>query len=151
MIPESVNITGPDILSLIPQRPPMVMVDEFGGIAPDGRSWTALTVREDNVFYAGGSLAAPGIVEHIAQSAAARAGFLHMRENRPVPEGFIASVEKMKFSLNLPKDGDRLETSVEVLADIFNMSLVHAVCRNGSETVAEGNMKIYLNEEAQEK
>ena len=68
-----------------------------------------------------------------------------------MPEGFIASVEKMKFSLNLPKAGDRLETSVEVLADIFNMSLVHAVCRNGSETVAEGNMKIYLNEEAQEK
>ena len=61
MIPESVNISGADILSLVPQRPPMVMVDEFGGIAPDGRSWTALTVREDNVFFAGGSLAAPGI------------------------------------------------------------------------------------------
>ena len=141
------NTLQTDILSLIPQRPPMVMVDAFGGIASDGKSWTELTVREDNLFFIDGRLQAPGITEHIAQSAAARAGYLCVQDGRPVPEGFIASIEKMQFSLNLPKAGDMLQTSVEVLADIFNMSLVHAVCSNGHETVAEGNLKIYLNDE----
>lgn len=143
------NITGTDVLSLIPQRPPMAMVDAFRGIDVDGLSWTGLTVRADNVFVLGGVFIAPGVIEHMAQSAAARAGYLCMKEGRAVPVGFIASIENMTFSCCLPHEGDTLETSVEVVADIFNMSLVHAVCRAGGNIVAEGNMKIYTQDETQ--
>lgn len=144
------NITGKDVLALIPQRPPMAMVDAFRGIDGDGLSWTGLTVSPDNVFAVDGVFIAPGVIEHMAQSAAARAGYLCMKEGRAVPVGFIASIEKMTFPTELPHTGDTLETSVEVVADIFNMSLVHAVCRKGGDIVAEGNMKIYIQDETQE-
>lgn len=143
------NITGKDVLALIPQRPPMAMVDAFRGIDGKGLSWTGLTVRKDNVFFMGGVLIAPGVIEHMAQSAAARSGYICVKEGRAVPVGFIASIEKMTFSSSLPAEGDALETSVEVVADIFNMSLVHAVCRAGGKIIAEGNMKIYIQDETQ--
>lgn len=141
------NIIGKDVLALIPQRPPMAMVDAFLGIDGKGISRTGLTVREDNVFVRDGVFMAPGIIEHMAQSAAARAGYICIKEGRPVPVGFIASIERMTFSSSLPHEGDTLETSLEVVADIFNMSLVHAVCRNAEDLVAEGNMKIYIQDE----
>lgn len=144
------NIIGKDVLALIPQRPPMAMVDTFRGIDGNGLSWTGLTVSADNVFVEDGVFMAPGVIEHMAQSAAARAGFICLKEGRTVPVGFIASIEKMTFSPSLPVESDILETSVEVVADIFNMSLVHAVCRTGGNIIAEGNMKIYIQDETQE-
>lgn len=150
MKPSGENITGKDVLELIPQRPPMAMVDAFFGIDEAGLSWTGLTVGKDNLFVIGGVMIAPGVIEHMAQSAAARSGYLCMKEGRRVPLGFIASIEKMTFSSCLPHEGDTLETSVEIVADIFSMSLVHAVCRNGEDIVAEGNMKIYIQDGTQE-
>lgn len=144
------HIEGQELLELVPQRPPMLMVDQFLGIS-DGVSWSGLTVRPDNVFCTGGVFAAPGIVEHMAQSAAARAGYSFRKDGCPVPLGFVASIEKMHFSGSLPRPGDSLRTSVEVVADIFGMCLVHAVCWRGEEVLAEGDMKIYLDTERDEK
>ena len=63
-------IQGEGILNLIPQRPPIVMVDSFFGFE-ENRSYSGLTVTTDNLFCEAGRLQEPGIIEHIAQSAAA--------------------------------------------------------------------------------
>ena len=55
---------------LLPQKPPMVMVDalvEFTELS----AVTRLVVRPDNIFVQNGRLAEPGLVENIAQTAAA--------------------------------------------------------------------------------
>lgn len=65
-------IQGEGILNLIPQRPPIVMVDSFFGFE-ENRSYSGLTDHiTDNLFCEAGRLQEPGIIEHIAQSAAAR-------------------------------------------------------------------------------
>ena len=61
-------ISGEGILNLIPQRPPIVMVDSFCGIEDDC-SYSGLTVTDDNIFCQEGKLQEAGIIEHIAQSA----------------------------------------------------------------------------------
>lgn len=48
-------ISGEGILNLIPQRPPIVMVDSFCGIE-DNCSYSGLTVTDDNIFCQEGKL-----------------------------------------------------------------------------------------------
>lgn len=54
-------IQGEGILNLIPQRPPIVMVDSFFGFE-ENRSYSGLTVTTDNLFCEAGRLQEPGII-----------------------------------------------------------------------------------------
>ncbi len=72
---------GDELFRLIPQRPPMVMIDRFYGIE-ENTSWSGLTVTPDNLFCRDGVLQETGIIEHIAQSAAARVGYIYMLRRR---------------------------------------------------------------------
>ena len=55
---------GEELFRLIPQRPPMVMIDRFYGIE-ENTSWSGLTVTTDNLFCRDGVLQETGIIEHI--------------------------------------------------------------------------------------
>ena len=77
-----------NILDLIPQRAPIVMVDELldvYGIVSRSR----FTIREENIFVDNGILSECGLIEHIAQSAAARVGYIFKSKNQPIPIGYI--------------------------------------------------------------
>ena len=43
---------------------------------------TELTVREDNLFYEDGRLTSSGLIENIAQTCAARIGYINKLRNR---------------------------------------------------------------------
>lgn len=135
--------SGDAVLELIPQREPMVLVDKFFGIdGPD--SFSGLTVREDNLFCHNGILAEEGVIEHFAQSAAARIGFLFVQNNEPVPVGFIGAVSR--FSLHAhPQAGRELLTVVSVIREVGNITLAVVQSWVGDELVAEGELKIYLD------
>lgn len=105
-----------NILELIPQREPMVMVDEFLGMG-EAVSKTRFTVREDNLFVDNGQLSECGLIEHIAQSAAARIGYIFKSKNEPVPIGYIGSVNDFIFSRAV-KPGETIETTVKVLQEV---------------------------------
>ena len=46
---------GDELFRLIPQRPPIVMIDRFYGIE-ENTSWSGLTVTPDNLFCRDGVL-----------------------------------------------------------------------------------------------
>ena len=52
---------GDELFRLIPQRPPMVMIDRFYGIE-ENTSWSGLTVTPDNLFCRDGVLQETGII-----------------------------------------------------------------------------------------
>lgn len=133
------------IPSLIPQRPPIVMVDTFDGIS-DGTSVTRLTVREENIFCDGGVMTECGVIEHIAQSAAARTGFIHREAGEEIPVGFIGSVNRFEIT-RLPKIGETLLTGLRILQEVGAISLVEAETKVGEETIARCRMKIFLQNE----
>ena len=124
-------ISGEGILNLIPQRPPIVMVDSFCGIEDDC-SYSGLTVTDDNIFCQEGKLQEAGIIEHIAQSAAARIGYIYLQKNEPVPLGFIGSV-------------DKLSTEITVIQEVFDITLVSACVSTTEGVIAECRMKIFLD------
>ncbi|WP_148366507.1 hydroxymyristoyl-ACP dehydratase [Bacteroides sp.] len=151
-----VIIQGEGILNLIPQRPPIVMVDSFFGIE-ENHSYSGLTVTTDNIFCETGEqqegeqpetgkLQEAGIIEHIAQSAAARIGFLYTRQGEKVPLGFIGSVDKLKI-YDLPKNGMKLFTEITVVQEVFDITLISAQVKVEDKLIAECRMKIFIKKE----
>ncbi|MBO5217388.1 MAG: hydroxymyristoyl-ACP dehydratase [Alistipes sp.] len=131
------------ILELIPQRAPIVMVDEFLGIE-DNRSKSRLVVREQNIFVNDGLFSECGLIEHIAQSAAARVGWIFRSKGEAVPLGYIGSVND--FVLNrLPRVGEEIYTEVEIVQEVFSITLIKATCKVDNEQIASCKMKIFLD------
>ena len=132
-----------NIIDLIPQRAPIVMVDEFLGIE-ESVSKSSLTVRKDNIFVDDATLSECGLIEHIAQSAAARVGHIFNILNRPIPIGYIGSVNDFAIAAH-PKVGDTIYTTIEVIQEVFNITLIRAVCRVNDVEIATCKMKIFLD------
>ncbi len=133
-----------NILELIPQRRPIVMVDKFLGIE-DNVSRTEFTISEDNIFVDNGEFSECGLIEHIAQSAAARVGYIFKTKDMPIPIGYIGSVNDFKLIEN-PRVGDTISTTVEILQEVFNITLIKAHCVVNGKEAATCKMKIFLDQ-----
>ena len=144
-VPEKTLITGEEILEYIPQRPPVVMVDTFYGIDERGCARSGLTVTADNLLVADGVLDECGSVEHIAQSAALRAGYMDRSRGEKVRLGYIGAVNDLKVHA-LPPVGSRLVTTIAVEQAVMNVTLLSARTECGGKPVAECRMKIYMEE-----
>ena len=133
-----------NIIDLIPQRPPMVMIDQLELCTID-ITITNFTIKADNIFCKDGLFNEPGLIENIAQTAAARAGYIAKQKNEEPVVGFIGSVKRLKINA-LPKVGSQITTSVESLHDIGNVSIVKGVIKQNNEVIAECEMNIFLEE-----
>lgn len=133
-----------NILELIPQRAPIVMVDEFLGIE-DNMSRTRFTVYKENIFVDDDTLSECGLIEHIAQSAAARVGYIFKSQNQPIPIGYIGSVNNFTITEH-PHVGDTITTNVKVLQEVFNITLIEAHCVVDNREIATCRMKIFLDQ-----
>ncbi len=130
------------IIDLIPQRSPIVMVDEFVGI--QGKvSKTRFTIKQDNIFVDNDCFSECGLIEHIAQSAAARVGFIFKEQGKEIPLGYIGAVNDFSV-VSLPRLDDVIETELTVVQEVFNISLVEASCRVNNRHIASCRMKIFL-------
>ncbi|MBO7417004.1 MAG: hypothetical protein J6U22_10570 [Bacteroidaceae bacterium] len=134
------------ILELIPQRPPFVMVDSL--IYCDRTiTRTQLEVRADNIFNDGGHLSTAGICENIAQTCAVRLGYLSLASGQPVRLGYIGAISNMQV-YRTPVTGETVVTEINVLQEVFNITLVHAVVKCGDELIAQTDLKIALGDDA---
>ena len=127
------------IQKLIPQREPMIMVDTLlyynktkviGG----------LTIKNSNMFVQDGAFSEPGIIEHMAQTVALHTGYSFYINNLVAPEGYIGAIKSVTIT-KLPKVNDKLETEVEILQKIFEVTLVKGKTRLNNEVIMIANMK----------
>lgn len=130
----------PEILSLIPQRPPFVMVDALTECSVDDAT-TEFTVKADNILVDDGKLSTTGLMENMAQSCAARLGWLNLRSDKGVQIGVIGEVRNCKF-LRRPRVGEKLTTSVHIIEDLGIITLASTTVSVGDETIASCRMKI---------
>jgi len=137
-------VTKENIQSLIPQRPPFVMIDEL--IYSDEKSSrTSLLINADNLFVVDGELREPGLLENIAQTAAARAGFDALHENKPVKVGYIGAVKNFEV-FKLPVLNDRIETEITVEDQVFGATLITGTTKCNDELIARCEMKIFISQ-----
>lgn len=138
------NVSKVDILELIPQRPPFIMVDRllhFDRIV----TTSEFAVREDNIFLEGDELQPEGLVENIAQTCAARIGYVNLMNKESVRLGFIGAVRNLSI-LGTPKIGETIETTITVKEEIFQMTLVDAEIRLNGSVIVNAEMKIALSD-----
>jgi hypothetical protein len=140
---EKILVEGKDILDYIPQKPPMVMVDSFYGIQ-ESYSFSGLRIELENIFCEKGVFKEPGLIEHIAQSAALRIGYICKQKQMEVPEGFIAVIKNFKIN-RLPVVGEKLNTGIKVEYDFGDSSVISARSMVNDEIISECEMKIFLN------
>ena len=133
-----------ELFELIPQRPPIVMVDLLRNVTDSGAE-TGLLIQENNLFVHDGQFCEPGLIEHIAQSAAAFAGFKGYAAGEKPRLGYIGELKRFIFYAR-PSAGQRLSTTLRVLGEAGGITLMSAETRVGDEFVVEGQMKIFLAE-----
>lgn len=127
-------------LDFIPQRPPFVLVDNIVG-CDEVNIITDFRVPEDHMLVQDGHLSATGMMENIAQSCAARIGWIN--RDKSVRIGVIGSISH--FVVNaLPKVNDCLTTTVTIESEVFEATIVHAKVAVNDVVLAECDMKIFL-------
>lgn len=132
-----------DILLLIPQRPPFVMVDKLVS-CDENSTQTTFRVNEENVLVVNGEFSEAGLMENIAQTAAARAGFLAMMQNKPVAVGYISMVKNLEI-FELPKINDELVTEVKIENQVLDMTVISGTVRRDGKVMAQCEMNIIVS------
>ena len=137
------------VSEILPQREPFLFVDRL--VQYDERETvTAFTVQAKHLLVEDGHLTASGILENMAQSSAARIGYLcKFILHVPVRIGYIGAIRKFRM-YRLPAVGETLTTSILFREDVFGITLVDAVVRIGEEIVAEAALKTALGEKEAE-
>ena len=134
-----------DISSILPQRPPFVMVEDFVSYSPE-TVVTALTVRADNIFFEDGALSAEGLMENFAQTCAARIGYINKYIlHKDVNIGYIGAVKNWELK-RLPREGERILTRIDVIQEIGPMVKVRAEASVDTDPLASGEMTIALSD-----
>jgi len=132
-----------NILRYIPQREPIVMVDELLE-SKNNKTITTFKIKIDGLFVQSETLHEPGLIENIAQTAAAGAGYQFALKEEAVPAGFIAAIKNLQIH-HLPKVGEELITTVEILEEVFDMSLIKGEIKVNDYVIVDCEMKIVLN------
>jgi predicted hotdog family 3-hydroxylacyl-ACP dehydratase len=129
-----------EILDLIPQRPPMTMIDAL--IAADDKSARGqLYIRESNLFSDNGVLAEPGLIEFIAQTAAAYTGYKNKTTSKKVSEGYIGAIKNLVIH-ELPKVNSPIQSEIVVENEIVGYTIIAGRVYQEDRLLAECEMRI---------
>lgn len=130
-----------DVHDILPQQEPFVMIGRMTHFEMR-TSTTETFIGDSNIFVDGGKLSASGMLENIAQTCAARIGFYNKYIlHKDVQVGFIGAVRNYVV-YSLPSAGDVITTKVDILEEVFGMTLAVAEIRNGGEVIATAEIKL---------
>lgn len=127
---------------LIPQKFPFVMIDHLTW-TDEKSSRSQFCIKAGNVLVEDGEFSAGGLVENIAQTAAARAGYLAQNSQKADAIGYIGAIKNLEV-FSLPKINDILETEIIIDNQIFDVTLISGKVKCGDETLAQCQMKVFI-------
>jgi predicted hotdog family 3-hydroxylacyl-ACP dehydratase len=137
-------VSSDSILQYIPQRPPIVLVSSIYK-SDETNIVTGFDITEDHIFTQNGKLTESGIIENMAQSAASRAGFEAVKNNKKPVVGFIGNIKDL-IIYELPTTGNELLTEIVTKTQIMNVSIIEAKSYCNNTLIATCEMKIFLQE-----
>lgn len=140
-IPDKIDDAGmPGIEALIPQKPPFVMIDRLVH-AGDNSAVGELRVNSTNELADNGYLRESGLIEFMAQTAAAYTGYRKIKENEAVTEGYIGSVKNLEI-LTLPPVDSLIKAEINIDNEIVGYTLVSAKVWLEDEVIASCELRI---------
>lgn len=144
--PSESFLRGIDIHELLPQQEPFVMVDCLVQFDDTGIT-TETVVKEGNIFVDEGCMTAEGMIENVAQTCAARIGYVGKYIlHRDILIGVIGAISNLHV-VALPRVGDKITTVVEVKEEVFGITLVSAYVACDGRRLLTTDMKIAVRQE----
>lgn len=130
-----------DVHTVLPQQEPFVMIGCMTHFEMT-TSTTETLIREDNIFVDNGCFSASGMMENIAQTCAARVGYYNKCIlHKDVQVGFIGAVRNYSIKA-LARVGQIITTKVDIVEEVFGMTLANAEVRCGEQLLATAEIKL---------
>jgi 3-hydroxymyristoyl/3-hydroxydecanoyl-(acyl carrier protein) dehydratase len=146
-------ISEENILELMPQRYPMVMIDSLVS-CDEKQAVSQLTIRQDNLFLNRHGFTAAGMMEAMAQTVAARTGYLMKSKpegaNKKIPIVVIGSIKNFRMNFQ-PSIGSVIVTTVSIEHEVLLATVVKVKVEMDGKLAAECDMQIFLTEDQPEK
>ncbi len=133
-----------EIFQIIPQRPPFVFIDVFYRPLQD-TYFSSYIIKQDNPLVIEGVLQETGLLENIAQTAAAGNGYKAVLENTTPKVGFIGAIKKSKL-YKLPRVGNTIHTRVKIVAELMNAMVVEGEVYLEEEILLSCQLNIFLKD-----
>ena len=127
----------------VPQKPPFVLVDKLIYVG-ENRSSCSFGIPEKHIFVKNGFYSTAGMVESMAQTAAAGTGYLSKKNNKSVPIGYIGAVQKLEVK-DWPPANSEIIMEIKLLTNILHVSLVSGTVMHQGKIMASCEMKIFIN------
>jgi Predicted 3-hydroxylacyl-(acyl carrier protein) dehydratase len=131
------------ICKLIPQQPPFVLVDKLITYGDDFIVSGFEIPHKHVLVNPDGVLTEAGVVEHFAQTIALHQGYDYFLRSMPPPVGYIGSIRDFEI-FRLPRAGDELQTSLQILQRLFGVTLVRGEVRLHEQIIAVGEMRTVI-------
>jgi 3-hydroxymyristoyl/3-hydroxydecanoyl-(acyl carrier protein) dehydratase len=142
-------ISEKNILGLIPQRYPIVMIDSLVS-CDDKQAISQLIIRNDNFFLNRNGFTSAGMMEMMAQTAAARTGYLlkNQREgsNKKIPIGVIGSIKNFRLYFQ-PKIGSVVSALINIEHEVLQATVLKGRVEADGKIAAESDLQIFLTDE----
>lgn len=129
-------------VSFIPQRKPVVLVDQILH-CNDNAITTDFLITDTCLFVENRQLSAAGIMENIAQTAAARIGVIN--QDKAAKIGVIGAIDKFELFEN-PSCGTTIQTIVTEEFNIFPALMVSAEVFAAGRLIASCRMKVFVTD-----
>jgi 3-hydroxymyristoyl/3-hydroxydecanoyl-(acyl carrier protein) dehydratase len=142
---EKVVAEEKEITLFIPQKQPMVMIGRLLSVV-DKKTITSLLISEENIFCEDGFLKEPGLIENMAQTAAAGASYLSQHVQKEPAVGFIGAIKNLKIHA-FPPVGSEIITEVTVEHEVFDATVVSGKVFLDERVIAECELKIFIQKQ----
>lgn len=131
------------VSELIPQRQPFQLIDALIDFEAS-KGTSSFVVSAEHILCNESHLTEAGLIENIAQTVAAHAGYASKLNDEPVLVGFIGGIKNL-IILELPKIGDTILTTIMIENKVMNALIItgQVMCNNTCLTSCE--MKIFIN------
>ncbi len=128
----------------IPQREPFIMISRLASVS-DNTASSILNITNENIFIKDGYFYEAGIIENIAQTAAAMTGYHAIANNNEVKRGYLGAIKNLKIN-NLPKVNSQIKTTITIENAVMNVIIILGKVVQKGNIIAECEMKIFLEE-----
>src|SRR5690606_22166245 len=138
-----------EILKLIPQRPPFVLVDKIYAHS-ENEILSGFSILVEHILVnSKNQLNTAGMIEHFAQTVALYQGYYYYLKNEPAPVGYIGSIKNIEIE-ELPDSGEEIRTKIVVLNQILGVTMVSGEIYYKDKIIARGEMRTIVAKEAGE-
>jgi len=132
-----------EIKELIPQREPFIMVDKLVSFEENKFS-SVFRISTNNCFNREGLFREEGLIENMAQTAAAGAGYSFRIEGKQIKLGYIGAIKNVTIN-SLPKEDSLIYTEIIISGKVLNVDIVEGkIFDEYSNVIASCEMKIFI-------